>query len=59
MLRKEIPPFVPKLENEYDTKYFYEYPSSIEVDRKMQERANGITNYNTNCEYSESIFDNF
>ena len=40
MANKEIaPPFIPRLKNDYDSRYFCEYPSSIEINKKMQERA--------------------
>ena len=56
--KTEPPPFVPELNDPYDAKYFFTYPDSAEVNRKMQERAGNITNENKGVEKLD-IFENF
>jgi len=53
------PPFIPKLENDYDTRYFTPYTDPIKVKEKMKEQIKEYEIDTTQPEEDESLFLNF
>ena len=54
-----VPPFVPNLKSECDTKYFKIYPNSEKNQKLIRERIKESVNYREYPEENESIFKEF
>lgn len=53
------PPFIPRLENPYDTQYFASYADPAKVRQKMEERIKECEVDTAQPEEDESLFLNF